>query len=128
MIASKVKVETGGGLTRKRKFELRVDKTLDYIQSKPNGEPIALAEFQELLNFSTYQTTHQFLKKLERANKIAIESVPGTRVRAYRIIGQGTIITSKKTRWTALELEEMAKDYTWHNPNASIKDFITSLH
>jgi hypothetical protein len=139
MEASRITLDpaTQKPLTKKRRQELRRERVLGYIRSKPAGERIKLPEIMQLLNIKNFGSADSLIRSMLRQGLIRRHEI-GLRAYAYSIPGDANTVTppresepkSEPTPQTAesvvSELEQCAMRYSWHNPEQhdSLRGFI----
>lgn len=119
-----------------RRRELRRELIVEYIKSKPYGKRIKMAEFEKVGQFKTHQNTAVFVKRMMRDGVIVRHDL-SLRKFFYTVPGQvktKTVSTppprgDSGARFTAQEIEQRAKDFSWANPDNQndLRKFIGEL-
>lgn len=128
-------------LTPKRKLKLRQQAVIQYIESRPYGETISIADFGRIANYPTPENIAPMIKTMLKKGLIRREMNPGTSRYSYEVVKKVT--TRKATPASTapphehsapqlsterlLTIEEMAKEYVWLKHTDSLRDFVAYL-
>lgn len=123
-------------LNKTKKTNLRRKLVIEYIQSKPSGEIIRMAEIQKAGQFSTTPNTNAFIKRMLRDGIITRYKGDKPRTYYYAVTGAVRI---KKPANVAEEpqaaskpatvsnnhlLTDYAKQFAWEHNSDSLREFV----
>jgi DNA-binding MarR family transcriptional regulator len=123
-------------LNRTKKTNLRRKLVIEYIQSKPSGEIIRMAEIQRAGQFTTTPNTNMFVKRMIRDGIIARYKGDKPRTYYYAVTG---VVRVKKPARAAEEAQEAdkpttvssnhqltsyAKQFAWERNSDSLREFV----
>lgn len=123
-------------LNRAKKTNLRRKLIIEYIQSKPSGQIIRMAEIQRVGQFTTTPNTNMFINRMMRDGIIA--RYKGDKPRTYYYAVTGAIRVKKladapveaqddnkmPTVGTNHQLTDYAKQFAWERNSDSLREFV----
>lgn len=109
-LTNKTKRQIAIPLTRAEKLNLKIQKVVELIESRPSGAPIKHKEFAGVLNISTHAVGY-ILQQIQLRGIIAMEK-HDARTISYHVL-KGTNIRTSAVTVDLPRLEALGKDFAW---------------
>lgn len=118
-------------LTPERKSELRRENIKALIRSKPAGTIITAKEFTEVTKVPG-TGIFAILNSLIKKGEITKIPAPGFTKKSSWVVNESREPVPQPanrpaTRYTVLQLTQLAKDFTWDTESDSLREFINKL-
>jgi DNA-binding MarR family transcriptional regulator len=123
-------------LSKTKKTNLRRKLVIEYIQSKPSGEIIRMAEIQRVGQFTTTPNTNMFVNRMLRDG--IITRYKGDKPRTYYYAVTGAVRVKKPANQAEEaqgadkpatvsnnhQLTDYAKQFAWERNSDSLREFV----
>jgi hypothetical protein len=124
-------------MNRKKKYKLRENAIIEYINSKPNGSLISMSELISTAHMSV-QGGYTFINRMLKEKKIFREPARKRGMYTWSTKKDIKIINPPAIKLTDTEIDlpyddpkedifEKAKDFAWRHNSDSLRSFINEL-